>query len=68
MRDFERNNETCCSKESCYLYNKVILGMWQSCYSKDLAIAELAIVTFYCMCYGVLWGTRTFALSGVWLD
>ena len=48
MGDFGRNNETRCSEESRYLYGKIILGTWQSRYSKDLAIAELAIARFYC--------------------
>ena len=43
MEDFGRNNETRCSEETRYLYGKIILGTWQSRYSKDLAIAELAI-------------------------
>ena len=46
MGDFGRNNETRCSEESRYLYGKIILGTWQSRYSKDLAIAELAIARF----------------------
>ena len=47
MGDFGRNNETRCSEESRYLYGKIILGTWQSRYSKDLAIARFYSMHVY---------------------